>query len=75
MTLKKPQNKPLNKFLRFTGIGIQLGVTIYISAYFGKKLDVYFGFEKVITLSLVLFAFVISMVSIVQQLKKMEDEQ
>lgn len=75
MTQKNAQSKPLNKFLRFTGIGIQLGATIYISAYFGKKLDVYFGFEKVITLSLVLFAFVISMYSILQQLKKMEDKQ
>tara|TARA_B100000809_G_scaffold241045_1_gene263891 strand:- start:1382 stop:1603 length:222 start_codon:yes stop_codon:yes gene_type:complete len=73
MALKNPKNKPLNKFLRFTGIGIQLGATIYIFSYFGKKLDAYFGFEKVITLSMVLFAFVISMYSILQQLKKMED--
>lgn len=73
MTLKKPQKNQLNKFLRFTGIGIQLGATIYFAAYFGKKLDAYFGFEKVLTLSLVLFAFVISMYSMSQQLKKIQD--
>lgn len=74
MALKKPKKEQLNKFLRFTGIGIQLGATIYIFSYIGKKLDVYFGFEKVMTLSLVLFGFVITMYSIVQQLKKMEDK-
>jgi hypothetical protein len=73
MALKNPKKNPLNKFLRFTGIGIQLGATIYIFSYLGKKLDVYFGFEKVMTLSFVLFAFLISMYSILQQLKKMED--
>ena len=73
MALKKPQNKQLNKFLRFSGIGIQLGATIYVAAYLGKKLDAYFGFEKVLTLSLVLFAFVISMYSMLKQLKKIQD--
>ncbi|MEI6865239.1 AtpZ/AtpI family protein [Flavicella sp.] len=74
MALRKSKKKQLNKFLRFTGIGIQLGGSIYIFSYIGKKLDAYFGFEKVITLSLVLFAFVVTMYSIIQQLKKMEDE-
>jgi len=73
MVQKNPQKKPLNKFIRFTGIGIQLGATIYLAAYLGKKLDVYFGFEKILTLLLVLFAFVLSMYSMLQQLKKMED--
>lgn len=73
MALKKPQGAPLNKFIRFSGIGIQLGVTIYLAAYLGRKLDAYFGFEKVLTLSLVLVAFVISIYSMLQQLKKMEE--
>jgi hypothetical protein len=73
MIPKKPQKNQFHKFIRFTGIGIQLGVTIYLAAYLGKKLDLYFGFEKTLTLLLVLFAFVISMYSLLQQLKKMED--
>jgi len=73
MTQKKFQPKQLSKFLKFTSIGVQLGVTIYLAAYLGKKLDVYFGFEKVFTLSLVLIAFVISMYSMIQQLKKIQD--
>ena len=73
MTQKKFQPKQLSKLLKFTSIGVQLGVTIYLAAYFGKKLDVYFGFEKVLTLSLVLIAFVISMYSMIQQLKKIQD--
>lgn len=74
MTQKNPKKKPLHKFIRFSGIGIQLGLTIYIFSFFGKKLDLYFGFEKAMTLSMVLFAFVVSMYSILQQLKKMEEE-
>ena len=74
MDLKTPPKKPLNKFIRLSGVGIQLGVTIYVSAYFGKKLDAYFGFEKAITLSLILISFVLSMYSILHQLKKIQDD-
>lgn len=71
---KNPQKKPLDKFIRLSGVGIQLGATIYLSAYFGKKLDIYFGYEKAITISLILFSFVISMYSLLQQLKKIQDD-
>ncbi|WP_152286010.1 AtpZ/AtpI family protein [Flavicella marina] len=74
MALKKPQNKQLNKFVRFIGIGIQLGATMYIAAYLGKKLDAYFGFEKTLTLICILFAFVMTMYSILLQLKNIQDD-
>lgn len=74
MDQKTPQKKPLNKYIRLSGVGLQLGITIYVASYFGKKLDVYFGFENAITLSLILFSFVISMYSILLQLKKIQDD-
>lgn len=69
------QKKPLNKFIRLTGVGLQMGITIYLAAYFGKKLDAHFQFEKkYITLTLILFGFVGSLISLLIQLKKINDE-
>lgn len=50
-----------------------MGVTIYIASYFGKKLDIYFGFEKLCTLLAILLAFLASVYSLMQQLKKIQD--
>ncbi len=38
MTDKKPK-KSLNKYTRFSGIGLQMAVTIFIGTYIGTKLD------------------------------------
>ncbi|WP_139957465.1 AtpZ/AtpI family protein [Flavicella sediminum] len=76
MGLKLPEKKPLNKFIRLSGVGIQMGVTIYLASYVGKKLDVYYGMEKkVFTLGLILFAFIASIYSILAQLKKIQDDK
>ncbi len=70
------KKKPLNKFVRLTGVGLQMGITIYIAAYFGKKIDAHYGFEKnYITLILVLFGFIGSLVSLMAQLKKINDKE
>ena len=50
-----------------------MGVTLYIAAYFGKKLDLYFGYDKLLSLVFVLVAFLISMYSLLQQLKRLQD--
>lgn len=52
-----------------------MGVTIYVAAYFGKKLDAYFGYHNAITLSLVLIAFIVSIYSLLQQLKKIQEKE
>jgi len=70
------QKKPLNKFVRFSGIGIQIGVTMYLAAYFGKKLDLYYGNEKkIITLIFVVLGMVASIVSLLAQVKKMQETE
>ena len=38
MINKKPK-KQLNKYARFSGVAFQMGVTIFIGAYIGTKLD------------------------------------
>lgn len=39
MKKKNVNKKQLNKFLRFSGIGLQMGLTIYLSSELGKWLD------------------------------------
>ncbi|CAM1369836.1 putative F0F1-ATPase subunit Ca2+/Mg2+ transporter [Tenacibaculum sediminilitoris] len=36
---KNPQKKPLNKFIRFSGIALQMGLTIYLGSLLGEWLD------------------------------------
>lgn len=71
-----PKKEPLNKFVRLSGVGLQMGITIYLAAYFGKKIDAHYGFEKnYITLILILVSFIGSMVSLMAQLKKINDKE
>ena len=68
---KPEKKKQLNKYLQLTGVGLQMGITIYLGAYFGKKLDIYFQTEgKTFTIILVLVAMVASIWSMLAQLKK-----
>lgn len=70
------KKKPLNKFVRLSGVGLQMGITIYLAAYFGKKIDAHYGFEKnYITLILILVGFIGSLVSLMAQLKKINDKE
>ena len=41
-----PKKEPLNKFIRLSGVGLQMGITIYVAAYFGKKIDAHYQFDK-----------------------------
>jgi membrane protein DedA with SNARE-associated domain len=70
-----PKKKPLNKFIRLTGVGLQMGITIYVAAYFGKKIDAHYQFEKrYFTFLFIIIGFVGSLVSLLVQLKKINEE-
>ena len=69
---KKTSKEPLNKYLRFSGIAIQMGLTIYLGSKLGEWLDFYFLnknqlYFKVCTLSAVFLA----MFSIIKQVIKL----
>jgi len=69
------KKKSINKFIRFSGVGIQIGITMYFAAYFGKKLDAYYGNEKkIITLIFIVFAMIASLYSLLAQVKKTQDK-
>ncbi|MCB0442940.1 MAG: AtpZ/AtpI family protein [Flavobacterium sp.] len=39
----EPKKKPLNKWLQLINIPIQMGLVIFLFAFFGKWLDEYYG--------------------------------
>jgi len=70
----KKQKNQYRKYLLLSGIGIQMGITIYLGAFFGKKLDTHYQTDTTFTLIFVLFALVASMWSLIAQLKKINDK-
>ena len=70
--LKKQQ---FNKFIKLSGLGIQMGVVIYLSAWVGGELDIYFNTNtntyKVIS---ILVGFLLSLLSLITQLNKINKE-
>ena len=60
--------------MKLTGIAVQMGVTIYLAVYFGKKMDVAYPNEKnLYTLIFTLVGLVIAMYMVVVQTKKLND--
>ena len=46
MSNQQQPKKPLNKYIRFTGVAFQMGVTIFIGTYIGTRLDKKYPNEK-----------------------------
>jgi len=70
------KKKQFNKYFKLSGLGIQMGVTIYLFSYLGEKLDVYFKTEsKTYTLILVIVGFLLSLVSLIVQLNKINKDE
>ncbi|MCE2711556.1 MAG: AtpZ/AtpI family protein [Cryomorphaceae bacterium] len=68
--------KNFSKFARLSGIGIQMGATIFLGAYLGKFLDQkYPSDKKWFTIGLTLLSVIISLYNVLRQVNKMNDEQ
>jgi len=74
---KKSTKKQLNKYVSLASIPFQIGSVVYISSYFGKILDLKFGFVKTpwMTLVFVLFAIGLSFYSIAKQLQRINKNE
>jgi predicted MFS family arabinose efflux permease len=74
---EKSTKKQLNKYVSLASIPFQIGSVVYIGSYFGKKLDLKFGFEKPpwMTLVFVLFAIALSFYSIIKQLQRINQNE
>ncbi|NQV78335.1 MAG: AtpZ/AtpI family protein [Lutibacter sp.] len=71
----KPQKKrQLNRYIQLTGVAFQMGATMYLAAYLGKKIDSYFQNEKKFgTLLLLLIGLSVSIWNVLRQLKNIKE--
>ena len=69
------RKKSPNKYLQLTGIAFQMGATIYLAVYLGKKLDVMYPNEKKwFTLGFTLVGLVIALYAVVVQSNKINNK-
>lgn len=70
----KGDNK-IPKFARLSGIGLQMGATIFLGAYLGKYLDgKYPADKKWFTIGFTLFAVAISLYNVLRQVNRINNE-
>ncbi len=71
----KTKKKPLNQFLKFSGIAIQMGLIIGAGAYAGVRLDAYLEKEfPLFTLVLSLFAVFSALYYIIKEVILLSDD-
>lgn len=80
MENKKKPNKKSNNTLKsiaiFTGIAAQMGVTIFLGAYFGKWLDIKYPQDKKwFTMIFTILSVGISLYMVLKQLNKYNNAQ
>ena len=67
--------KEVPKFARLSGIGLQMGATIFLGAYLGKILDERYPMEKKWwTIGLTLFAVGISLYNVLKQVNRINSQ-
>ena len=72
--MKKPRKRP-NRYIILTGIGLQMGITIYLGAYLGKYLDGKYPNEKNwFTIGFTLFAVAVAFYNVLRQVNKMNKD-
>ncbi|WP_405610207.1 AtpZ/AtpI family protein [Polaribacter sp. Asnod1-A03] len=72
MTKKNNQKKSLNKAIRLSGAGLQMGLTIYLGFLFGKWLDVKFE-TSFLKETVALLSVFIATYSLIKQANKIND--
>ena len=74
---EKSTKKPLSKYVSPATIPFQIVSVVYIGSYFGKILDLKYGFVNPpwMTLIFVLFAIGLSFYSIIKQLQRINKNE
>lgn len=73
---KKNKKKQPNRFIALTSIAFQMGITIYLGAYFGKKLDLKYNFNKpYFTIATTILAIATSLYSVLKQLNRLNEKK
>ncbi len=65
-----------NRWVQLSGVGIQMGITIYAFAWLGKWLDEKYDTSKpYFTLSLVILGVLVSLFWLIQTLKRINKDE
>ncbi|MDX2362566.1 MAG: AtpZ/AtpI family protein [Crocinitomicaceae bacterium] len=73
---KKEPKKGAPKYVRLSGIGMQMAATIFLGAYLGKYLDDKYPMDKKWwTIGLTLFAVTISLYNVLRQVNRMNSDE
>ncbi len=70
------KNKPLNNYAKYSSIAFQMGITVFVGAYGGVKLDEYlhWGFP-VFTVVFSILSVVLAMYNSIKDFLKMGDNK
>ncbi len=75
MSEKEEKPKESSRFLRLSGIGTQMAITIFLFAILGRYLDDTYPMEKKWwTIGLVLFGVSISLYNVLRQVNKLNSD-
>lgn len=70
------EQKKTNRFVRLSGIGIQMAATIFLGAFLGRYLDDKYPMEKKWwTIGLTIFAVAISLYNVLKQVNRLNDSE
>ena len=73
---KKENENSAKNYIKFSGIALQMGATIFLMAYLGKWLDErYPADKKWFTMFLTILGVSISLYNVIRQLNKHNDQQ
>ena len=64
------KKKQLNQFLKFSNLGIQMGLIIGLGSYLGFKLDDYFKLDNLFTICLSLAGIFGALFYVIREAKK-----
>ena len=71
---KKPRKPNSLRWLALSGFGIQLGITIYVFIRLGQWLDRTYNTDRTFTLVCVLVGLFVSLIILMHQLKKLNND-
>lgn len=76
INMAEEPNKNFSKFARLSGIGAQMGITIFLGAYLGKFLDEKYPMDKKwFTIGLTLLSVAIALYNVLRQVNRINDEK
>ena len=69
------QDKPLKNFATLSGLGLQMGIIIYVLVRIGKCLDAYFNLPKKIFVAIgAITGVALGLYVVLKQLKKIQNK-